>query len=443
MPDMDGLETSRRISTMDGMGRKPEIIMISAYDLSELVDEISQIGIKKRLTKLVTESHLFDAVMDVFGAIKEKPLAFGRFGQEGLIAERFADIKGSKILLVEDNEINQQVAQEILQQAGFEVDIAANGLQALEALEKDEYDIVLMDVQMPVMDGYEATRQIRSNLCLANLPIIAMTAHSMSGDREKSLNAGMNDHVTKPIDPAEVLAALVKWIKPCSRSTSGTDKYKSEVDNADDLPWPGIPGIALADGLTRVGGNRKLYKKLLGQFRASNIDTVGNIQAALSNGDDKSAARLAHTVKGVAANLGADHLEAVGAELETALKQKRLADIDVLLTKFSAELTIVTEGIRAFEEALASPETEPQDKVSTAVDVAMVRPILVNLAQMLESGMVESMEQISALESQLSHSKVAKQFQQLKQDVDIFDMDSALANLKAIATTLEISLQED
>ena len=136
MPDMDGLEVSRRISMMDGMVRKPEIIVVSSYDLSEQADEMRKIRIKKCLTKPVTRSQLFDAFMNVFGATKDKPTLFGLERIKGQIAFQFASIKGSKILLVDDNEINQQVAQEILQQAGLEVDIASNGLDAIETLEK-------------------------------------------------------------------------------------------------------------------------------------------------------------------------------------------------------------------------------------------------------------------------------------------------------------------
>jgi signal transduction histidine kinase/CheY-like chemotaxis protein/HPt (histidine-containing phosphotransfer) domain-containing protein len=437
----EGLETSRRIPTMGEIDFKPEIIMISAYSLSELEDEASQIRINKRLTKPITQSQLFEAVMDVFDEGRDKSLAFNHDGNEGLISSRPADIKGAKILLVEDNEINQQVAREILHHMGLQVDIAVNGLQALEVLEQVEYDVVLMDVQMPVMDGYEATRRIRSNLRWATLPVIAMTAHAMSGDREKSLQAGMDDHVNKPINPDELLAALAKCIKISNWSTSATSKLNREGDNAEDLPWRDMPGIMLAEGLARVDGNRKLYKKLLLQFRASNVDTLDNIKTALSNGDDKTVGRLVHTLKGVAANIGADQLAAVTAELETALIQGRIAVNDVLLAKFTASFTVVTEGIIAFEETFASvPKTKVQDKEITSVEADIVRSLLINMVQMLEIGSIKSAEQLRALDSYLSNTKVEKQFDQLRKDVDMFDMDSALGKLKAIASDLDISL---
>jgi len=438
----EGLETSRRIKTMDEIDFKPDIIMIPAYSLSELDGEASQIGINRCLTKPITQSQLFEAVMDVFNVRRDKSLAFNDEGHEGLISDRSADINEAKILLVEDNEINQQVAQEILHQMGFQVDIAVNGLQALEMLEEVEYELVLMDVQMPVMDGYEATSKIRNSLRWANLPVIAMTAHAMREDREKSLQAGMNDQVNKPINPDELLTAIAKYIKTSSWPPVGTSKLYNEGDNVEELPWPDMPGIMIAEGLARVDGNRKLYKKLLLQFRASNVDTLDNIKTALSRGDDKTACRIIHTVKGVAANIGADQLAAVASELETSLVQGSIAvNDDVLLEKFVAYLTIVTDGIRAFEEAFASvPKTRVLERVVTNADIDIVRPLLINLAQMLESGSIKSVNQLDVLDSYLNNTKAAEQFEQLRKDVDMFDMDSALGKLKVIASTLGISL---
>ncbi|SPF52541.1 hypothetical protein SBF1_5850001 [Candidatus Desulfosporosinus infrequens] len=215
------------------------------------------------------------------------------------------------------------------------------------------------------------------------------------------------------------------------------------MDKASDLSIPDMPGISFSDGLARLGGNLKLYKKLLSQFYSSNTGTVDNINTAISNGNDKAAIILAHTLKGVAANLGANQLAAICTDLETALKQGRIAKIEGLLAKFSTEFTIVMVGISTFEKALALPETKAHDKVNMTVDRALLRPLFVNMAKMLENGMVEAMEHISILEDHLSDAGVQKQFQELKQDLDMFDMDSALINLKSIAMALEISLYED
>jgi CheY-like chemotaxis protein len=145
---------------------------------------------------------------------REAPESVTPTAREDRTAERLQDIRGAWILLVEDNEINQQVARELLEGAGLPVAIATNGEEAVGAVKKKDFEAVLMDVQMPVMDGYQATREIRKDERLKGLPIIAMTAHAMTGDREKCLKAGMNDYVSKPIDPDELFFTLVKWIKP-------------------------------------------------------------------------------------------------------------------------------------------------------------------------------------------------------------------------------------
>jgi PAS domain S-box-containing protein len=446
MPEMDGVETARRIREL-GLSREPDIIMISAYDLSELVEEIQRIGIGKRLTKPVTESQLFDAVMDVVGTDKDSSINVTIHHEAVAATEQGQVIQGAYILLVEDNEINQQVAREILEQAGATVDIAGNGVQAIAAIEANLYDAVLMDIQMPVMDGYEATRKIRLNARFAELPIIAMTANAMSGDREKSLEAGMNDYVTKPINPNQVFSALAKWVTAMPLERRHQELPVRQVERPlavphADRPWPELPGISSEDGLMRVGNNRNLYKKLLSQFRASNQETVATIRSTLAAGDLPTAARLAHTVKGVAANLGADELAAAGAELERALKQGKTDGVEELITRFATELVIVIDGIRAFEATLAESEVNEGQSELVVMDLELVRQQVMQLAQMLDSGMVDSMEQIEMLDRQFAHHEVKLQWERLKQHVDFFDMDSAFEVLKEIAKQLTISLGE-
>jgi signal transduction histidine kinase/CheY-like chemotaxis protein/HPt (histidine-containing phosphotransfer) domain-containing protein len=439
---MDSMDSSRWRKIIDEIVPKPEVIMISNWNLSELTDAANQLGINKCLAKPVTQSKLFDAVMEIFSAGKNKSLENIRYGHAGLNLEPSVEIKGTKILLVEDNEINQQVAQEILHQRGLQVDIAENGLQALEKLEKTEYDIVLMDVQMPVMDGYEATKIIRSNPRWSNLPVIAMTAHAINEQRLKSNRAGMTDQINKPFNPNDLFAIIAKYIKISDLPAPIAGKStQAEEGHAKDLLWPDMPGIILADGLARVDGNRSLYKKILLKFRTSNADTIDKIKNALSIGDDKAARRLAHTVKGVAAMLGAVQLAAVAAELESVLIKGSIGVDDVLLAKFNESLTMVTEGIKVLEEMNAfEPKIKEQDEIKTDVDIDTIRPLLMELAQMLEIGSIKSLKQLDILGKYLSNTKVDKQFKQLKGDVDTFNMDKALEKLKAIAAAFGISL---
>ena len=173
------------------------------------------------------------------------------------------------MLLVEDNEINRQVAVELLETAGLVVTVASDGRQGVEAALGGDFDIVLMDVEMPELDGLEATRRIRASdrRDIADLPIVAMTAHAMAGDHDKSLEAGMNDHLTKPIDPDKLFAALLKWIRPGERPPPGLEAGRGEAGrDAEGPPLPELPGIAVETGLARVGGNRRLYRELLVKF---------------------------------------------------------------------------------------------------------------------------------------------------------------------------------
>jgi len=443
MPVMDGIETARRILRDDVISKKPKIIMTTAYNMAEFVDEASQLGIKRCLDKPLTQSQLFNAILDVFSNNEERVQLLHPSDSEQLSAEQIWCLQGTRVLLVEDNEINQQIAQEILESAGLTVTVAGDGQQALSALENDGYDAVLMDVQMPVMDGHEATRQLRKNPRFHDLPIIAMTAHAMTGDRQKSLDAGMNDHVTKPINPDKVFAALVKWIKP-GKGIIGRPEALSgkEVTKADETVLPIIHGITVVAGLARVMGNRRLYQKLLIQFRTDNHCTVENIKNALVSGDVKTAARLVHTVKGVAANIGAEDLAAAGAELETALKQKRSVGMGDLLDKFASELTIVQDGIRTFEAQFPAQQHTPTGIEGVPVDLVVVRKLLMNLAGTLENDLEKAGEYVSVLEEELNRTSGGEEFQRFKNYLDVFDIDNALKSLQLIAATLCISLEE-
>ena len=431
--DMDSMDLTHWRKFLDATGPKTQIIMISNCSLPDLAYKTKRFGVTKCLPKPIMLSKLFDAVTGIFSDNDKSPAT-----DPDLHAS--AKIKGIKILLVEDNKVNQLVANAILSHMGLKVDIAENGLEALKKLEEAEYDMVLMDVQMPVMDGYEATRRIRSNPRWSNLPVVALTGHDMSEHRLKGNRCGMNDHINKPVKPDELLAIITKYVNIKELPALAPGKSVNEFENTEDLSWPDLPGIIPADGLNRVNGKQDLYKKILRQFRASNVDTVDNLETALSMGDDMTACRLAHTVKGVAANIGAVQLAVVAAELESALMGKGIGFDDALLAKFGESLTEVTDSIKKLEELDVEQKIKEQDAIKADADPDAIRPLMIDLAQMLEIGSSKSMKQIEMLGKYLSNTKVDKQFRQLKSDVDIFDMDKALERLKAVASGLNISL---
>jgi CheY-like chemotaxis protein len=354
-------------------------------------------------------------------------------------------IRGACVLLVEDNEINQQVAREIIEGAGLNVDLATNGQEAINAVKENSYDAVLMDVQMPVMDGYTATKAIRKweggmrNEGNDPIPIIAMTAHAMAGDKEKSLQAGMNDHVTKPIDPDDLFAALLRWIGPGEREASGV--VAPERSRKETEPFPDeLPGISIASGLKRVGGNKKLYRKLLSQYRASQEDAVEKIRAALQGGDVETATRLAHTVKGVSGNLGAEALYHVSAALEKAIKEGDGDSLDEQIETFASHLQPVMEGIKALEKKRSGGDEPEMPTGDGTVDREAVKVLLQEMAQLLDSDLIEAMNRLEALRQHLRHSEVREAFEQLEGYVEGFDTESALKTVDEIAKKIDISL---
>ncbi len=442
MPGLDGLETARRIRNLPGLVHRPEVIMVSAFDLSDVAEEARLAGVQRRLTKPVTESQLLDAVMDVLDGADREMSGSARGAAGMALSERFSDLGGHRILVVEDNEINQQVAREILQGAGLVVDVAANGEEAVRATAEGGYEAVLMDVQMPVMDGYEATKKIRADARLGSLPIIAMTAHALSSDREKSLEAGMNDHVTKPIDPAEVMSVLRKWLTIDKDPAAAPRKTGGEHAPEETADWPPTVEIDPADGLARLGGNRTLYVKLLSSFREGQADAPARIRDALAEGDRASATRIAHTVHGVAANLGAQHLAVAAADLEQALSAAGSAAADQM-----AHFAQALEGALA-DMALLIPEAQEEtgEVVAAAAseDRGAVTALLRELSEMLSSGLVDVGDQIEALSAQIGRvGAVAPQLKRLRRALDAFDADAALEQLGAIASALHLELEGD
>ncbi|MBF0211573.1 MAG: response regulator, partial [Desulfamplus sp.] len=394
MPLMDGIETARQIQHDPELTKIPKIVMVTAHGSEDLIGRAEQINLDGFLIKPVTQSLLFDAVMNAFGKAVERKV--DRSIGKSTLPNGFDAIRGSRLLLVEDNAINQQLAIELLGDEGFYVDVAENGqigVDMVKASADNPYDVVLMDLQMPVMDGRTAAKEIRAweaqekqkfqgrNLeedkndsISGGIPIVAMTADAMSGVREDVLNIGMNDYVTKPIEPSEVFKALARWIKPDKKRTL-PDEYLSKIDAKakngvglaslePELNLSLLEGINTELGLSRVSGNKKLYLNLLTKFHRDNQDTTIKIQDAIKQQDQELAVRLAHTVKGVAGTIGATDLQSIGAELEAALKSDGYTqdtNLAPLIDRFDAALRKTLEVLSSVVSA-NSGQKEGQSK---------------------------------------------------------------------------------
>jgi PAS domain S-box-containing protein len=338
MPQMDGMETARRIRENPRLATKPKIVMITGYGREEVMLKAQDLQLDGFLIKPVSPSVLFDTLMEVLG--QEAPKEARLRGVDLMYDRRVRSIRGARILLAEDNDINQQVAREILEGAGLVVTIADNGKEAVALANRDELDLVLMDIQMPEMDGLEATRAIRADGRFGGLPIVAMTAHAMSADKERCLAAGMDDHISKPINPDELFSTLLRWIKAGERAGAAEPMEKDAArDKEVELP-ESIAGIEIEAGLSRVGGNRRLYRNLLLKLRTDYAYYSEMIRSALEAGDTAEARRLAHTIKGVAGNIGAVDLQEASATLEVAVE--------------SGGSEVNGDALRGFDEALKS-----------------------------------------------------------------------------------------
>ncbi|UCD82767.1 MAG: response regulator, partial [Desulfobacterales bacterium] len=448
MPGMDGLEAARQIKKRTTADRMPKIIMATAYGRQEVMQQAKAVGLDGFLIKPVNPSVMLNTIMEVFG----KELQRGprvQIGQKP--AEDAAkDLNGAKILLAEDNEINQQVALEILSGAGIQVALANNGQEAVEAVRQQEFDVVLMDIQMPVMDGYDATREIRNLKSeIRNVPIIAMTAHAMAGDREKSLAAGMNDHVAKPIDPQELFTTLEKWIRPAAKRETGelsetevsdaaptdvSDGVPSRVesnDRKDGLPQS-LPGFDLLEGLKRLQGNRKLYRKLLLDFAVKYTETADQIYQALASKDMDRVHSLVHNVKGLAGNLSATRLQAAAAEMDSLVKKAMSGEdrqFDRMEEKFTVLKNALNEALsacRSIQEPTGEEITAPSAAAIPSIPPALAKQTAERLRNAVGMGNVTELKTIAAgLESD-QYGNLSRKILQLAQDFD-FDGISKLA----------------
>jgi len=335
MPDLDGFETVREIQRITPANRLPKIILACARDDEQVRSRAKEMGIENIIVKPTTASQLFNSLHSAFG--RRKLLPSQTIEEQKLPRS----ILGANILLVEDHDINQQVAKEILENAGFFVRIANNGKEALSMSLSQNFDLVLMDLQMPVMDGYQATREIRRHKTAEDLPIVAMTASAMPRDRAKAMAAGMNSHVSKPIDLKELFQVLSRWIKPGDRALpKGFDKKSDKESALGD-----VPGISVRQALSRLDQNERLYLGLLDKFKQGYAYADRDLRNLIEKKQDEDARRLAHSIKGVAGNIGMTDLQAAAANLETAFRDKAKSEYDTMITLFSQALPLVLSSV--------------------------------------------------------------------------------------------------
>jgi len=351
-------------------------VLVTAFGREEIREEAERLQLDGFLVKPVTKSMIVDTLVNVFAHATEQ-------GSVLVEADQGVRLDGARILLTEDNEINQQIAVELLESMGAKIKVANNGLEAIEILfggtHPPEFDVVLMDLQMPEMDGYQATAKIRADPRFATLPIIAMTAHATIEERQRCLASGMNDHVSKPIDPAMLFRFYKRSAAPVT-SVIGSAPARSSIEPTDDIPP--ISGLDTNDGLTRVAGNRKLYTKLLHQFIEQQSSVIEQITAALAQGDSALAERLAHTLKGVAGNIGAKAVQQSAGALEKLIRDRAdSAELEKAKSALSAALEPLLKDLSVLRRSAEASKHAPPPV--TSVDPLQVRAAADQLAKLL------------------------------------------------------------
>jgi PAS domain S-box-containing protein len=354
MPGIDGIEASRRIKAQRTTSRIPAVLMVSAFERDEAMCGVASHELDGFLLKPVDESVLIDTIANIFGVTPDYPRSDSRPAPGYFPTE----LVGRRVLLVEDNEVNRDLATELLGDLGILVSVAVNGREGVDMVVAEPFDLVLMDIQMPVMDGLTATRLIRADDRFAKLPILAMTAHAMSGDRERSLNAGMNDHITKPIDPNRLMAALVRWMPELNRERPVSRVVPpNTTPPADGIPEQLFP-FDIQAALVRTSGKTKLLHKLMLGFRDRYSSAISDLNEHVAAGRTEDAERLAHSLKSVAGMLEARDLAKAASAVECAFRSRETSDLDSLVATLENTLVPAIAAAGSLDQKMAArPES--------------------------------------------------------------------------------------
>ena len=434
MPDMDGLGCARQMKSTHG-AELPPILMITSLDREDIEESLGQQRelIQGSLTKPITASLLRAAIARHLGGSVQSQKALDT--QESRLEAAKDQLRGARVLLVEDNELNQELALELLAMAEVHCVVAGNGMEALDIMRQDSaFDGVLMDCQMPVMDGYTATRKIRENPDWEALPVLAMTANTMSGDRERALSAGMNDYIPKPLNTREMFQILSHWIKPAQRSFSVDKPTKAKFSETSSpqnaqVPFPDeLPGIDLRSALLAMEGNERMYRNVLTRFCQSQPGFGVLFRESVQQGDWEAATRYAHTLKGLAGTIGAKGLQESARKLESASSAKvGPSELEAILMQTLDQLEIVLQGLNCLLTVGEGVRTQEITPLSAAL-----APDLEQLIYLLEVGDAEAIALIDGLTAEHCNEEMDR----LSSQIHAMDFESALDVTKALLSRL-------
>lgn len=425
MKGMDGIMTIKTIQEDPDIKYQPNVIMITAHGVEDASSMAQDVTIGHFLTKPVTFDKVYDAIETIMGSRPAKEVVTEHKSDDDALD--LSPLNGAEVLLVEDNDINQELALDLLNSIGINATLAENGREALQALEKQDFDGILMDCQMPVMDGYEASKKIREQEKFKTIPIIALTANAMIEDREKALAHGMDDHIAKPIRPYDMFVTLLKWIKP---SKSIDKKHPLQIQE-ENISLPNIKGIDLNKGLTITQNKKELYLKLLKKFRASHDDFIQKFEKCFEADQLSKAVLLAHTLKGTAGNIGATELYESASILEQLCKNEASQDEIMLhLRKLEDILNPLLKALDSFEEKRQNTLDETSwnaDKLIQEIDT------LHELIRDYDTRAIELADGLRGVSLIHQYSNI---YEELMDSLNLFDFDEALTSLAQLKSKL-------
>jgi signal transduction histidine kinase/DNA-binding response OmpR family regulator/HPt (histidine-containing phosphotransfer) domain-containing protein len=435
MPGMDGIEASRRIRQHPHLSQIPTIIMVTAHGREMVMEQAAEVKLDGFLIKPVTPSMLVDSIVGTLGAHRDEAAAGDAAKAWGV--QRLHDILNAHILVVEDNAINRQLAQELLQQAGLVVSLANNGKEAVDLVARMHFDAVLMDIHMPVMDGYEAARALRANPANDALPIIAMTANAMAGDREKCLAAGMNDHVPKPIDPEVLFRALNTWVTPGPRGLPAGTPAERGATPAPQSPSP-LPeelfGFNLKAALKGTGGNAQLLNHILLSFLRDHAADVQALRQALAAQDMDTAQRIAHTLKGLAGAIGAEELRPAAIAMDAAIRSRASETYPRLLDRLENIFNLIIHSLRWLEQHQMADTGDEAPAETVPLPVLLSR-----LEGLIRDMSPDAEEAAETLRRQMGAALQQPLAQQLVRQLSLFDFEAGQLTLDQLKQELRIA----
>jgi signal transduction histidine kinase/DNA-binding response OmpR family regulator/HPt (histidine-containing phosphotransfer) domain-containing protein len=424
MPGMDGIETARCIRQDARLARTPAILMVTAYSGVELKLAAESVKLDGILTKPVSPSLLYNCLNATLHGAATSTLPLDEAGRRG----DFALLAGVRVLLVEDNPVNREVALDFLAEVAAEVDVAGNGLEAVAKVRDGDYDLVLMDIQMPELDGLSAARRIRSMPGYQSLPIVAMTAHAMQGDREVSLAAGMNDHLTKPIESGKLYNALLRWVdmeRLAARRDRSPASVSPRAEEAPATPLPPVSGLDWEVALGRVEHRRALLERLVRSFLTDYDDAAGAFLYYAEEQRFDALQRLAHGLKSAAAYLGAEQLAAHARELEQALKQGKPEEALAGVPPLVKELEMLLSGLARWESHL--------EEAQAPMAGARVSELLRELDSLLAADDARAADALAALRAELADAASQRALTAIRLAIDDIEYRTARQELGKLA----------